>query len=89
MANIPIDPAQFVPHGFNILHVEGRNSVQRVILPCHARRHEDYAIATINPMPEGEVLFANVRAVLAEFLTQRARVGIKSIQRCPFGQAYI
>jgi hypothetical protein len=89
MANIPIDPTQFVPNGFNILHVEGRTSVQRVILPRRARKHEDYAIASINPMPEGEILFANVHDVLAEFLTQEARVGVKSIQRCPFGQAYV
>jgi hypothetical protein len=89
MANIPIDPTQFVPHGFNILHVEGRTSVQRVILPRRARKHEDFTIASINPMPEGEVLFANVHEVLVEFLTQEARVGVKSIQRCPFGQAYV
>jgi hypothetical protein len=89
MANIPIDPTQFIPHGFNILHVEGRTSVQRVILPRRARTHEDFAIASINPMLEGEVLFANVRNVLAEFLMQEARVGVKLIQRCPFGQAYV
>jgi hypothetical protein len=89
MANIPIDPTQFVPNGFNILHVEGRMSVQRVILPRRARKHKDYAIASINPMPKGEVLFANVPDVLAEFLMQEARVGVKSIQRCPFGQAYV
>jgi hypothetical protein len=89
MANIPIDPSQFVPHGFNILHVEGRTSVQRVILPRRARKHEDFAIASINPMPEGEVHFANIRDVLTEYLTQVARVDVKSIQECPFGQAYV
>ena len=33
MANIPIDPAPFVPHGFQIFEVEGRTGVSRAILP--------------------------------------------------------
>jgi hypothetical protein len=40
-------------------------------------------------MAEGEVHFANIRDVLTEYLTQVARVGIKSIQKCLFGQAYV
>jgi hypothetical protein len=40
MANILIDPRPFVPHGFQIQHIEGRNSVKRVVvarrpsIPC-------------------------------------------------------
>jgi hypothetical protein len=54
MANIPIDPVDFVPAGFQVLHVEGRTGVQRVVLPRRARRHKEWAIATISPMPEGD-----------------------------------
>jgi hypothetical protein len=67
MANIPIDPAPFFPNGFEVLQVEGRTAVQWVVLPRRARRHEDYAIATIAPMPAGQVHFANIRDVLEEF----------------------
>jgi hypothetical protein len=89
MANIPIDPAPFVPNGFEVLQIEGRIDVQLVVLPRRARRHEEYAIATIAPMPPGQVHFANVRDVLEEFFQTVARVGIRDIQKCPFGQAYI
>jgi hypothetical protein len=53
MANIPIDPAPFVPNGFEVLQVEGQTAVQWVVLPRHARRREEYAIATIALMPAG------------------------------------
>jgi hypothetical protein len=89
MANIPIDPSDFVPNGFQVLHVEGRTGVQRVVLPRRARRHEDWAIVTIAPMPEGQVHFANIRDVLQDFLVNSARVGFKDIQKCPFGEAYV
>jgi hypothetical protein len=89
MANIPIDPEPFVPNGFEILHVEGRTAMHRVVLPRRGRKHEDFTIATINPMPQGQVHFANVRDVLIGFLNTNARVGFKSVQKCPFGQAYI
>jgi hypothetical protein len=64
MANIPIDPAPFIPNGFEVLQIEGTIDIQRVVLPRHARRHEEYAIATITPMPPGQVHFTNVRDVL-------------------------
>src|SRR4051812_20797012 len=56
MANIPIDPAPFVPQGQEILHVPGRNGICRVVLPMHARKHEDWAIISTNPRP-AEVFF--------------------------------
>jgi hypothetical protein len=70
MANIPIDPRPFVPHGFQIQHIEGRNSVKRVVVARRPRLHEQYAIATFNPMPQGLVPFDNIREVLDEFLTE-------------------
>jgi hypothetical protein len=53
MANVPINPGPFVPNGFEIVHVEGRMAVHRVVLPRRGRKHEDFAIATITPMLQG------------------------------------
>jgi hypothetical protein len=89
IANIPIDPSQFVPAGFQVLQIEGRTAVQRVVLPRRARRHEDWAIVTITSLPEGQIHFANVRDVLHDFLVNVAIVGVKDIQKCPFGLAYV
>jgi hypothetical protein len=89
MANIPINPEPFVSNGFQIVHVEGRTAVHRVVLPRRGRKNEDFAIATITPMPQGQVHFENVRDVLIDFLNISARVGFKSVQKCPFGQAYV
>jgi hypothetical protein len=49
MVNIPIDPLQFVPRGFQIHHVHGRNAVKRVIVSRRPKAHEEYSIATITP----------------------------------------
>lgn len=67
MANIPFDLLPFVPHGFNIVQVEGRNGVSWVIVPHRTPRNEDWMIATIHLLPD-EVFFPNVRDVLEEFL---------------------
>ena len=88
MANIPIDPQPFVPQGFQIQAIEGRNGVARVIVPHRPRRHEDWAIASIFPHPN-KVFFPNVRDVLEEFLQEVAQVGFTEIQPCPFGEAYV
>jgi hypothetical protein len=89
MANVPINPEPFVHNGFKIVHMECRTTVHRVVLPRWGRKHEDFAITTITPMPQGQVHFANVRDVPIKFLNTEARVGFKSVQKCPFGQAYI
>jgi hypothetical protein len=60
MANIPIDPRPFVPHGYQIQHIAGKFAVKRVVVPRRPREHQQYAIATINPFPEGLVTFDNV-----------------------------
>jgi hypothetical protein len=67
MVNIPIDPQPFVSHGFEIQHIEGRVGVKRVVVARKPRLHEQYAIATIAPFPQGQVHFGNVRVVLEEY----------------------
>ena len=57
-------------------------------MPRYPRRHEDWAIATINPHPD-EVFFPNVREGLEEFFQGAMQVGFREIQPCPFGEAYV
>jgi hypothetical protein len=40
-------------------------------------------------MPEGQVHFAKIRDVLEDFFANVARVGVRDVQKCPFGQAYV
>ena len=88
MANIPIDPHPFVPHGFDIQQVKGRNGVARVVLPHRHHRHQDCSIATIHPLP-ADAPFPNVRDVLEEFIVEHRQLGLRDIQRCQFGEAYV
>lgn len=46
------------------------------------------ANATIHPFPD-EVHFPNVREVLEEFLDVVKHVGVRSIQQCRIGEAYV
>ena len=88
MANMPIDPQPFIPQGFQIQAIEGRNGVSHAIVPHRQRRHEDCVIESIFPHPN-EVFFPNVRDVLEEFLQEVAQVGFTEIQPCPFGEACV
>jgi hypothetical protein len=47
------------------------------------------AIATIAPVPPGQIPFENIADVLQDFLVNEARVGFRDIQPCPFGSAYV
>jgi hypothetical protein len=89
MANIPIDPRPFVPHGFQLLDVPGRTTVKRVVVPGRSKANEDIAIATISPVPQGQIPFENIADVMQDFLVNEAWVGFRDIQPCPFGSAYV
>lgn len=58
-----------------------------MVVPHRTTRHEDWAIATIHPLPD-KVHFPNIRVVLEDFLEDRQAV-IHDVQRCPFVEAYI
>ncbi|CAM0909026.1 unnamed protein product [Alopecurus aequalis] len=88
MANFPFDPTPFLPPDRVALEVEGRPARVRVIHGDLRLSNEDLAIITIIPMPQGEVAFQNVQEILGEFFTEK-RVAIKSISKCPFGQAFV
>src|SRR3954468_24752179 len=88
MANFIFDPTPFLPAGCQVIEAQGRPARMRIIHGAMEALNEDLAIATIIPMPAGEVDFLTVRDILAEFLHSR-RIGFTSITRCPFGQAYV
>ncbi|SPT17777.1 unnamed protein product [Triticum aestivum] len=88
MASFPFDPASFLPEGFHAIDVEGRPACHRVLHGNLVPANEDLAIATIIPMPQGEVSFINVREILLEFL-QSKRIGVSDVTKSPFGQAYV
>lgn len=89
MANFPFDPLPFLPFGYQPLQVEGRPARVRVVCGHIHRKNENLAMATIIPMPAGEVHFANVREILSEFLTTHKRLGFQKISKCPLGQAFV
>jgi hypothetical protein len=89
MAYQTVDPAPFMPWGFQRIEVQGRKILvractRRVMLP-----REDWAIVCIDPLPENEVHFPNVRDVIHEFLIHHRRVRIRDIQRTHLGQALV
>jgi hypothetical protein len=88
MVNIPIDPRQFVPRGFQIRHVPGRNAVKKVLVARRLKAPEEFAIVSITPFPPGQVPFKNVAEILQEFLVH-VQVGFRDIQACPLGAAYV
>lgn len=53
------------------------------------RLNSDLAIVTIDPVPNHQVSFNGIRNVLDDFLRDHMRIGFRSIQPCPFGQAYV
>lgn len=65
MATLPFDYAPFLPVGFHATKMESRPAHARVICGTIKPANEELAIATIIPMPQGEVFFTNVSEILA------------------------
>lgn len=84
-----VDPAPFIPHGFNRIMIPGRCTMSRVIVGRQPRRNSDLSIAIIVPMPNHQVSFTGIRNVLDDFLRDHMHVRFRSIQPCPFDQAYV
>ncbi|XP_045090689.1 uncharacterized protein [Aegilops tauschii subsp. strangulata] len=89
MAAFPFDPSPFIPTGHHRVDVAGRPARIRILTGAVPAAHEEWAIATIVPMPNLPVQFATVREVLSEFLTDVKHLRFSEISPCPFGQAYI
>jgi hypothetical protein len=81
--------SHFLPTGFHHLHVPSRKLMARACTCRAPRLHEDWAIVTVNQLPLNEMVFANVREVIHEFLVHRRHVRIRDIQKSHLGQALI
>lgn len=52
-------------------------------------RHEDWVIATIEPLPGHPLNFLDVKGVLDDFFADVAHVQVRTIQRTHLGQALV
>jgi hypothetical protein len=84
-----VDPTPFMPRGFQRLEVQGRKLMVRACTRRAMLTHEDWAIVCIDPPPENEVHFSNVKDVIHEFLVHHIWVCIRDIQRSHLGQALV
>lgn len=84
-----VDPSPFMPPGGQRVMIPNRKVMTRVVLGRPRRNNSDVAIVTIAPFPEHQVSFSGIRDVLDDFLRNHKRVGYRTIQPCPFGQAYV
>lgn len=83
-----IDPEPFMPLGAQRRVVHGRPVMRRVVIGHVAQRNNDLAIACLQPMPQGPINFMAIHNIIADFLRDR-EIGFRSMQPCPFGQAYV
>jgi len=84
-----VDPRPFLPRGTQQVMVPGRKHMRRVLMGRPHSKNNDLAIVTIDPLPQAQVSFQNIRGVIADFLADQARVGYSTIQPCPYGQTYM
>jgi hypothetical protein len=56
---------------------------------CARATHEDWAIVSINPLPQMEVFFPNIGEVAHEFLVHRRQLRIRDIQKTHLGQTLV
>lgn len=62
--------------------------MRRVVIGHVAQQNNDMAIVNLHPMPEGPMNFMAVHNIIEDFLNHRG-IGFRSMQPCPFGQAYV
>lgn len=84
-----IDPAPFMPRGYARVHVEGIKPTSRAAIGGMRGRNSDVAITTIEPLPVGQVSFASIQELLDDFMRNHRQAGVRTIQSCPYGQAYV
>jgi hypothetical protein len=89
MAFQSADHVPFMPRGFQRLHVLGHWFMSRAVSRRASHSHEDYTILFIDPLPQHQVHFTDIRDVANEFLLQHKRVRIREIQKSHLGQALV
>lgn len=90
MAYQRANPTSFVPPRMRHLEVEIRHFIVCAVANSRPTpHHEDWAIATIEPLPSNPLNFLDVRGVLDDFFADVAHVQVRAIQRTHLGQALV
>ncbi|KAM0867625.1 hypothetical protein ACQ4PT_041879 [Festuca glaucescens] len=90
MANFPVDPSPFIPGQYEVIEVANCPQQSRYhISTPPSSKHEDVAIASIEPAFPGELPFAATRMFLRSFLEDELGFTLNMIQHWPIGFAYI
>lgn len=84
-----VDPTPFIPLGEEQRMVNSRPIMRWVVIGHVAQRNTDMATAVLQPMPQGPVNFTNIYNILDDFLRNIRSIDFRSMQPCPFGQAYV
>lgn len=90
MAYQRANPGPFVPPRMHHVEVQNRRFMVRAVANSRPTpRHEDWAIATIEPLPGNPLNFQEVSGVLDDFFADVARVQTRAIQRTHLGQGLV
>jgi hypothetical protein len=90
MAYQRADPSPFIPEGLQYLDIPNRRVMVRAVAPFRPpARNEDLAIVSFNPLPNNEMQFAAVRAILRDFLRHERLTAFLDIQPTHLGQALV
>ncbi|CAD6219555.1 unnamed protein product [Miscanthus lutarioriparius] len=86
--SVQLRPEPFMPLGAQRRVVHGKPVMRRVVIGHVPQRSNDLAVAYLQPMPLGPINFMAVHNIIEDFLRNRG-IGFRSLQPCPFGQAYV
>ena len=89
MAHHFVDPRPFMPRDCTRVDILGRKVMSRAVIGGMRERHGDVVIALIEPLPAEQVSFTSIRDLLDDFLRNHRRIGYRSLQPCPYGQAFV
>ena len=90
MANFPVNPQPFLIAGLTVDHGWNRPARGRMALGGEpTREHEDYAIITINPMPQNAAQLRPTLNVACDFLEHTQRVRVTASHLSPLGLGLI
>lgn len=78
-----------MPPSFERVDIQGRDQMVRAVISRLVSRHEDFAIVSIEPLPEEQVTFTAIRNTIIGFLEGHEGVRVANIQPSTLGQALV